>query len=209
MQPGCRGYRPGSGEPAHDAARRSVRGSGPPSATILAHIQRMPSDREQSGRWRSTWGQIQRGGSGLEQTGRRSGPSTRRTWKIRPPAQDFPPDAQDWDMTWKTCGPDPDFPQNVRSTSTECAASSRDCDETRRSPQIGAVAPMSLPHKRDHAAAVKRRHHDEDAQTLLSLLDQTTRVVLPTRVTRKRPATSGSGRRPCWPAPCGRCRPCA
>ena len=22
-------------------------------------------------------------------------------------------------------------------------------------------------------------------------------------------ATSGSGRRPCWPAPCGRCRPCA
>ena len=23
------------------------------------------------------------------------------------------------------------------------------------------------------------------------------------------PATSDSGRRPCWPAPCGRCRPCA
>jgi hypothetical protein len=26
---------------------------------------------------------------------------------------------------------------------------------------------------------------------------------------RQRTATSGSARRPCWPAPCGRCRPCA
>ena len=31
----------------------------------------------------------------------------------------------------------------------------------------------------------------------------------PSRALRGPPSTSGSGRRPCWPGPCGRCRPCA
>jgi hypothetical protein len=47
-------------------------------------------------------------------------------------------------------------------------------------PLIGAIAPTSLAHQRDHAAAVKERLYDKGDHTAAPLLDQTPGVALPT-----------------------------